>query len=57
MDIRNRITQIQQEIQNLNSKLQQLQQEEQGTLRNIIAKQGALQELQNIQNNEKSRTK
>lgn len=57
MDIRNRISQLQQNIQNLNSKLQQLQQQEQGILRDIIAKQGALKELQSIQNDGKSKQK
>jgi len=48
MDIRNRISQIQEEIQSLNTKLQQTQQQEQQILRDIIAKQGALQELQDL---------
>ena len=48
MDIRNRISQIENELKNLQTRLQQTQQQEQQLLRDIIAKQGALQELQDL---------
>jgi len=55
MDIRNRISQLKEKTEALNKHLTQLQQQEQQTLRDIIATQGALQELQTLLDEDKKK--